>query len=77
MLAKIQPAVDQTKAQHGEEGTPEVLNACVAQNVVQMCDEVRAQSSILAEMEAKGEIILAGGVYNVSTGKVAFTGQSV
>ena len=76
LLAKIQPAVDKTKAQHGEEGTPEVLNACVAQNVVQMCDEVRAQSSILAEMEAKGEIILAGGVYNVSTGKVSFTGQS-
>ena len=73
LLEKIQPAVDKTRASHGEEGTPETLNACVAANVTEMCEALRAQSDILAGLEADGSIVITGGVYNVATGEGEFT----
>lgn len=73
LLAKIQPAVATIKGQRGEEASPENLNACVAENVNVMCQALREQSEILASLEKEGSILIAGGVYNVSTGEVTFT----
>ena len=72
LLAKIKPAVDAVQAKVGAEATPENLNACVAENVNVACAALRAQSDILAGLENDGTIVIAGGVYNVATGKVEF-----
>jgi carbonic anhydrase len=73
LLAKIKPAVEATKATLGEEGSPATLNACVAANVSIMCEELRNQSEILRNLERNGNIVIAGGVYNVASGSVEFT----
>jgi carbonic anhydrase len=49
------------------------LNACVAANVSIMCEELRNQSEILRNLERNGNIVIAGGVYNVASGSVEFT----
>ena len=72
LLAKIKPAVDAVQAKVGAEATPENLNACVAENVHVACAALRAKSDILAGLENDGTIVIAGGVYNVATGKVEF-----
>jgi carbonic anhydrase len=73
LLSKIQPAVDAVKQTHGSEATPENLHACVNKNVELMCQALREQSEILSGLEAEGKILIAGAVYNVSTGEVTFT----
>ncbi|MGE6355910.1 hypothetical protein ACQKCJ_18735 [Flavobacterium sp. NPDC079362] len=35
-------------------------------------DQIRERSSILKEMEQKGEILIVGAVYNMQTGEVQF-----
>ena len=72
LLAKIQPAVQATKAAHGSDASTDNLNACVSKNVEVMCAALRSESSILAELEEQGTIVIAGGVYNVATGEVTF-----
>ena len=72
LLAKIQPAVQATKASHGNDATTDNLNACVRKNVEVMCEELRSESAILSDLEGQGNIVIVGGVYNVSTGEVTF-----
>ena len=72
LLAKIQPAVQATKAAHGSDASTDNLNACVSKNVEVMCEALRSESSILSELAERGNIVIAGGVYNVATGEVTF-----
>lgn len=49
------------------------LNAHVTrENVIQGISDLKHSSTILSEMAYKGEIIIVGGIYNVSTGVVEF-----
>jgi carbonic anhydrase len=41
-------------------------------NVARMVERVRAESPILAEMEAEGAIAIVGAMYEVETGRVRF-----
>lgn len=72
LLAQIQPAVDDTKAKHGEEASGANIDACVTCNVVKNVEVLRTQSPILAGLEAEGKIAIVGAVYDVATGAVTF-----
>ena len=73
LLAKIKPAVKATTFK----GEPSSKNAAfvdaVAQKNVELTiGDIRKQSAVLAELEAKGAIKIAGSMYNLQTGVVDF-----
>lgn len=72
MLTKIQPAVKMSQVFEGEKSSKnnDFVHAVCQNNVRNTIDQIRLQSPILKEMEDKGEIKIAGAVYNMSTGKV-------
>ena len=72
LLARIQPAVDETMAVLGEEASEANIDACVAANVNETLRKLRSVSSIIAGLESDKKIALLGAVYNVATGEVAF-----
>ncbi|MBF2754407.1 MAG: carbonic anhydrase [Gammaproteobacteria bacterium AqS3] len=72
LLERIKPALEKTKAEHGEEATDASLLACTENHVDHILATVRSESSIVADMEKSGDIRMLGAVYNVGTGEVAF-----
>ena len=74
MLANIQPAVKHFADYAGSKSSKneEFVHMVAVQNVRMTIDDIRKKSPILKEMETKGEIKIAGGMYNMSTGKVEF-----
>ena len=75
LLSKIKPAVEQSKVNFQGETTSsnEAFVDLVTQtNVKLMVNEIRKNSPILKEMEEKGEIRIAGAMYDIHTGKVEF-----
>mgnify|MGYP002859854352 CR=1 FL=1 len=72
MLTKIQPAVEMSQEFEGEKNAEnnDFVHAVCESNVRNTINQIRIQSPILKEMEDKGEIKIAGAVYNMSTGKV-------
>ena len=69
LLAKIRPAVAQIQAGGAVDDFPE---AVARQNVRQSLQQIRAQSSVLHEMEAQEEIMIVGAMYDIETGAVTF-----
>ncbi|MBK9333630.1 MAG: carbonic anhydrase [Ignavibacteria bacterium] len=74
LLSKITPAVDSASTKQGDETSKntEFVNKVTNENVKLAIDNIRKNSPILKEMEDKGEIKIAGGVYNLENGKVTF-----
>lgn len=77
LLSKIQPAVKSAATSYHGEGektsaNPHFVDAVCHENIVLTMNEIRQKSPILKEMEAQGEIMIVGGVYNMKTGKVDF-----
>ncbi len=74
MLEKIQPALELSKDFNGEKSTknPAFVNHVSENNVKSTLAAIRAQSPIMKEMEENGEIMLVGGVYSLTTGKIDF-----
>lgn len=73
MLSKIRPAVLITSAPGERTSKNETfVHAVCENNVRHTIEQIRANSSILKEMEANGEIMIAGGVYDLSSGRVTF-----
>lgn len=75
LLDKIQPAVKEASLNFkGEKiaSNEAFVEAVCDANVKLDMDQIRKRSSILKEMEQKGEILLVGGVYNMKTGEVVF-----
>lgn len=72
LLARIQPAVDATKAKLGEQASEANIDACVAANVHETLSKLRSASKILTGLESAKKIALLGAVYDVSTGQVTF-----
>jgi len=73
MLANIMPAVKLTSQQiegGATSSNKEFVAAAVANNVKLTVDRIREKSAILKEMEDAGDIMIAGGVYSLSSGKV-------
>ncbi len=74
LLYEIQPAVELVRSEHPNE------NICVAPfvddiakaNVQKTISDIRAKSTVLAELEKDGKIKLVGAMYDITTGKVSF-----
>lgn len=74
LLHKVQPALDgetQTK-ENRKSSNPEFVKNVTDLNVKLTLERVRQESGLLADLEAKGQIKLVGGVYCVDSGKVSF-----
>ena len=73
-LANIKPAVAAVSGHESDRssGNAEFVQAVADKNVVLTLDRIRERSPILRGMADKGEIGLAGAMYDVHTGKVAF-----
>jgi len=68
LLDKIQPAVNAVD----EEMSDSKVEKVAAMNVQLTIERIRKESSILAEMEAAGEIMMVGAMYSVADGSVTF-----
>lgn len=71
LLSKIKPAVNQVKKGE-EEMSAEAIQEVADVNVQLTIERIRKESPILAEMESNSEILIVGGMYSVTTGKVEF-----
>ena len=71
VLARVEPAVAEVEQTLDREDEG-FATAVVEANVRHSVDAIRAQSAVLAELEAKGAIAIAGAVYDVSTGAARF-----
>ncbi|MCK8523237.1 carbonic anhydrase family protein [Aquimarina sp. D1M17] len=76
LLSKIKPAVEAvTEPSDAADRTSkniDFVNDVAAKNVHMTIDNIRTQSSVLKEMEDNGEILILGGMYDISNGKVTF-----
>lgn len=74
LLEKIQPAIEQeTTTTADRNGHNEAFVRQVTENNIHLTvDAVRRSSPILAEMEERGEIKIAGAIYDVDNGEVTF-----
>jgi carbonic anhydrase len=75
LLARIKPAVTATKVE-GDKSSKNAayVDAVARTNVLLGIDNVRRRSPILEDLEKKGSIQIAGGMYDLATGKVEFIG---
>jgi carbonic anhydrase len=73
LLARIKPAISATRFE-GEKSSKNApyVDAVARTNVVLALDNVRRRSPILEDLEKKGSIQIAGGMYDLATGKVEF-----
>ena len=68
LLKKIKPAIAEAKMNLGEVKIEEVTKL----NIHHSIDQIRKNSSILADLEKTGKIKIIGAVYNVENGQVLF-----
>jgi carbonic anhydrase len=73
LLAKIRPAVEATRYE-GERSAKNYgfVDAVARKNVELTMADVRGRSSVLADLEAKGVLKIAGAMYNITTAQVTF-----
>lgn len=79
LLTKIRPAVDdetQTKENRNSGNTDFVENVSVI-NVKRTVKSIMERSPILKEMIEKGEIGIAGGTHDITTGEVTFLADTM
>lgn len=75
MLKKLQPAVETTPTQPGEErssANADFVNRVAQKNVELTIDQILKDSPVLNDLFEKGQIGLVGAMYDVATGKVSF-----
>ena len=74
LLSKLTPAIEMEKKLNA--GIPvndyKFINKVSARHVKLTIQEIRKKSTILTELESRGEIAIAGGLYNIETGEVKF-----
>ncbi len=69
LIDRLKPAVAAAEAAH----PANLLNASVAENVRRTTQAVGAAQPLLSAMIAAGKVKVAGGVYDVATGRVSLT----
>ena len=74
LLSKIYPAMDAVSSFEGEKNSAneEYMQKVAHMNVILTMDRIRRESEILREIEESGQIKIAGGMYDLSTGEVEF-----
>ena len=76
LINKLEPAVAAV-TEPGDESMRtssniDFVNEVAKKNVEMTIDNIRSRSEVLKEMEDKGEIMIAGGMYDISSGEVTF-----
>jgi carbonic anhydrase len=73
LLTKIRPAVEATRYE-GERAATNAgfVDAVARKNVELTMADIRSRSPVLADLEAKGVLKIAGAMYNITTAQVAF-----
>ncbi|MEP2056765.1 MAG: carbonic anhydrase family protein [Maribacter litoralis] len=76
LISKIEPAVAAV-SEPSDEGLRnsknlDFVDKVSAKNVELTIDNIRTQSPVLAEMEANGEVMIVGAMYDIATGSVKF-----
>jgi carbonic anhydrase len=74
MLENIKPAVEYLAQYEGDKSSQnqEFVHMVAEQNIRATIENIRKNSPILKEMEETGEIMIAGAMYDMDTGKVSF-----
>lgn len=76
LLSKIRPAVnavsEPSDAGQRTSKNLDFVNSVAEKNVKMTIDNIRKQSPVLKEMEDNGEILIVGGMYDISNGKVYY-----
>jgi carbonic anhydrase len=73
LLQAIQPAVQATQySGQRDSKNEEFVDAVARSNVLQAMSVIRKESPILADLENKGQIKIAGSMYDIGNGKVTF-----
>jgi len=73
LLSKIRPSVEAIEYEGDRTSkNAEFVHMVCERNVSNTMDQIRARSTILKEMEDKGEIKIMGGIYDMDNGKVSF-----
>jgi carbonic anhydrase len=76
LINKIEPAVDAVELPSDESmrnsSNINFVNTVAAKNVEMTLSDIRNKSEILNEMEASGDLIIIGGMYDIANGKVTF-----
>ncbi len=76
LISKIKPAVEATTeptdASLRNSKNIDFVNEVAVKNVQMTIDNIRKDSEVLKEMEDNGEILILGGMYDISNGKVSF-----
>ncbi len=77
LINKIKPAVHAVKNPTDQNlrnsSNNEFVNTVAEKNVQLAIENIRKSSPVLQEMEANNEIIIIGGMYNISNGLVTFS----
>tara|TARA_B110000238_G_scaffold123427_2_gene133539 strand:- start:1193 stop:1822 length:630 start_codon:yes stop_codon:yes gene_type:complete len=76
LINKIEPAVDAVELPSDESmrnsSNINFVNTVAAKNVEMTLSDIHNKSEILNEMEASGDLIIIGGMYDIANGKVTF-----
>lgn len=74
LISKLRPAVEAVKEpkENRTSSNSDFVENVSSMNVKLTIDAIKKRSSILAEMHAKKEIDIVGGMYSVDTGEVKF-----
>ncbi|MBT8256689.1 MAG: carbonic anhydrase [Bacteroidia bacterium] len=76
LINKLEPAVaavaEPVEESQRNSGNIDFVNEVARKNVHMTIDKIRTDSPILKEMEDKGEIKIAGAMYDISDGNVTF-----
>jgi carbonic anhydrase len=71
LLALIRPAIERAKAQPGD-----LIDNAVRLNVENVVRQVRGSAPVLTDLVNRGALMVAGAVYSLDTGKVAWLPDS-
>ena len=75
LIDKMEPAVAKTTSAPGEDRSSKnnaFVDRVAETNVRETMAAIRKDSPVLAQMEKDGQLIIAGGMYDLATGKVTF-----
>ncbi|CAN5634199.1 carbonic anhydrase family protein [soil metagenome] len=72
LISKIKKVADKVEGSNRTSKNTEFVELVARENVINSINSIREQSSILKEMEDRGEISIKGAMYDLETGIVTF-----
>jgi carbonic anhydrase len=75
LAAHIVPAVEEAKKTHGNNFSPELLDAAVKLNVWQSIDDLITKSPVIAGRVKSGKLKIVGARYDLNSGSVEWFGE--